>query len=160
MASRVFASHFPGPSRLGNMAPSTKTPLGVWFSCRGVAFLSMAHCTLSSKCWSIRGLRKRSKVDNDSENYMEEDDNKTTSFMTSKSSKGTSSLNSEAVDNDKARSMASEKVGFDTNSLLEQWRDTYENGDYDYDPYDDDMYEGQEIDDKIQAICDNLDIKV
>ncbi|GKF03329.1 hypothetical protein Tco_0030252 [Tanacetum coccineum] len=36
----------------------------------------------------------------------------------------------------------------------------YENGDYDFDPYDDDMYEGQDIPDKIQAICDNLDIKV
>ncbi|GKA30169.1 retrotransposon protein, putative, ty1-copia subclass [Tanacetum coccineum] len=65
-----------------------------------------------------------------------------------------------SVDNDMARSMASEKVGFSTNSLLEQWRDTYENDDYDYDLYDDDMYEGQEIPDKIQAICDNLDIKV
>ncbi|GJX44287.1 retrotransposon protein, putative, ty1-copia subclass [Tanacetum coccineum] len=64
------------------------------------------------------------------------------------------------VDNDMARSMASEKVGFCTNSLLKQWRDTYENADYNYDPYDDDMYEGQEIPDKIQAICDNLDIKV
>ncbi|GJZ80870.1 hypothetical protein Tco_0645864 [Tanacetum coccineum] len=64
-----------------------------------------------------------------------------------------------SVDNDMARSMASEKFGFGNTSLLEQWRDTYENGDYDYDPYDDDMYEGQEIPDKIQAICDNLDIK-
>ncbi|GJZ43201.1 hypothetical protein Tco_0590456, partial [Tanacetum coccineum] len=37
----------------------------------------------------------------------------------------------------------------------------YENDDYDFDPYDDDdMYEGQDIPDKIQAICDNLDIKV
>ncbi|GKA56845.1 auxilin-like protein [Tanacetum coccineum] len=34
-----------------------------------------------------------------------------------------------SADNDMARSMASEKVGFGTNSLLEQWRDTYENGD-------------------------------
>ncbi|GJY63266.1 retrotransposon protein, putative, ty1-copia subclass [Tanacetum coccineum] len=65
-----------------------------------------------------------------------------------------------SVDNDMARFMASKKVGFGTNSLLEQWRDTYENDDYDYDPYDDDMNEGQEIPDKIQAICDNLDIKV
>ncbi|GJW81181.1 hypothetical protein Tco_0145156 [Tanacetum coccineum] len=48
-----------------------------------------------------------------------------------------------SVDNYMARSMASEKVGFGTNSLLEQWRDTYENDDYDYDPYDDNMYEGQ-----------------
>ncbi|GJY95988.1 hypothetical protein Tco_0512349 [Tanacetum coccineum] len=64
------------------------------------------------------------------------------------------------VDNDMARSMASEKVGFGTNSLLEQLRDTYENNDYDYDPYDDDMYEGHEIPDKIQAIRVNLDIKV
>nr|GEW59197.1 RNA-directed DNA polymerase, eukaryota, reverse transcriptase zinc-binding domain protein [Tanacetum cinerariifolium] len=36
---------------------------------------------------------------------------------------------------------------------------TYENADYDYDPYDDDMYEGQEIPENIQFICDNLDIK-
>ncbi|GKE16151.1 hypothetical protein Tco_1423728 [Tanacetum coccineum] len=53
-----------------------------------------------------------------------------------------------------------EKGGFGTTSLLEQRRDSYENGDYDYDPYDDDMYEGQKIPDKLQAICDNLDIKV
>ncbi|GJX34716.1 hypothetical protein Tco_0246273 [Tanacetum coccineum] len=51
------------------------------------------------------------------------------------------------VDNDMARSMASEKVGFGTISLLEQWRDTNENDDYDYDPYDDDMYDGREIHD-------------
>nr|GEW05059.1 hypothetical protein [Tanacetum cinerariifolium] len=43
---------------------------------------------------------------------------------------------------DMARFMASEKVGFGTNSLLEQWMDTYGNADYDYDPYNDDMYEG------------------
>ncbi|GJV65356.1 hypothetical protein Tco_1476184 [Tanacetum coccineum] len=42
-----------------------------------------------------------------------------------------------------------ERVGFDTKSLLEQWRDSYKNGDYDEDPYDDDMYEGQGIPDKI-----------
>nr|GEV18224.1 hypothetical protein [Tanacetum cinerariifolium] len=65
-----------------------------------------------------------------------------------------------SVDNDMARYMASEKVGFCTNSLLEQWRDTYENDEYDYDPYIDDMYDGKKITDKIQAICDNLDIKV
>ncbi|GJR67118.1 putative reverse transcriptase domain-containing protein [Tanacetum coccineum] len=41
----------------------------------------------------------------------------------------------ESVDNDMARSMASERVGFGTQSLLEQWRDSYENGDYDEDPY-------------------------
>ncbi|GJY98875.1 hypothetical protein Tco_0516305 [Tanacetum coccineum] len=47
-----------------------------------------------------------------------------------------------SVDNDLARFMASEKVGYGTTSLLEQWKDSYENGDYEYDPYDDDMYEG------------------
>nr|GEU37555.1 hypothetical protein [Tanacetum cinerariifolium] len=66
----------------------------------------------------------------------------------------------ESVDNDMAHFLASEKVGFDTNSLLEQLRDTYENTNYDYDLYDDDMYEGQEILNKIQSICNNLDIKV
>ncbi|GJY00545.1 hypothetical protein Tco_0357563 [Tanacetum coccineum] len=46
-----------------------------------------------------------------------------------------------SVDNDMTRFMASERVGFSTQSLLEQWRDSYGNGDYDEDPYDDDMYE-------------------
>ncbi|GJR11627.1 copia protein [Tanacetum coccineum] len=42
--------------------------------------------------------------------------------------------------NDMTRSMASER--------------------YDEDPYDDDMYEGQDIPQEIQAICNNLDIRV
>ncbi|GJS79066.1 putative reverse transcriptase domain-containing protein [Tanacetum coccineum] len=50
-----------------------------------------------------------------------------------------------SVDNDMARSLASEKVGFGTQSFLEKWRDSYGNGDYDEDPYDDDMYEGQDL---------------
>ncbi|GJU27340.1 hypothetical protein Tco_1165961 [Tanacetum coccineum] len=58
------------------------------------------------------------------------------------------------------RSSSIKKVSYGTNSLLEQWRETYENADYDYDPYDDDMYKGQEISDNIQSICDNLDIKL
>ncbi|GJZ40597.1 retrovirus-related pol polyprotein from transposon TNT 1-94 [Tanacetum coccineum] len=65
-----------------------------------------------------------------------------------------------SVDNDMTRSMASERVGFGTQSLLEQWRDSYGNGNYDEDPYDDDMYEGQDLPQEIQAICDNLDIRV
>nr|GEW75242.1 hypothetical protein [Tanacetum cinerariifolium] len=65
-----------------------------------------------------------------------------------------------SFDNDITHSMASERVGFDTQSLLEQWRDNYGNGDYDEDPYDDDMYEGQDLPQEIQAICDNLDIRV
>ncbi|GKB83786.1 hypothetical protein Tco_0950681 [Tanacetum coccineum] len=42
----------------------------------------------------------------------------------------------------------------------EMVRDSYGNGDYDEDPYDDDMYEGQDLPQVIQAICDNLDIRV
>nr|GEZ80929.1 hypothetical protein [Tanacetum cinerariifolium] len=45
-------------------------------------------------------------------------------------------------------------------SLLEQWTESYENGDYGYDKYDNDMYEGQDIHEKLQAICDILDIAV
>nr|GEW13930.1 hypothetical protein [Tanacetum cinerariifolium] len=63
-----------------------------------------------------------------------------------------------SVDNDMARSMASKRVGFSTQSLLEQWRDSYGNGDYDDDPYDVDMYESQILSHELQAICDNLDI--
>ncbi|GJY33359.1 hypothetical protein Tco_0417828 [Tanacetum coccineum] len=65
-----------------------------------------------------------------------------------------------SVDNDMARFMASEMVGFDTKSLLEQWRDSYGNGDYHKDPYDDDIYEGHDLPQELQAICDNLDIRV
>ncbi|GJR87573.1 cytokinin dehydrogenase 3-like protein [Tanacetum coccineum] len=42
----------------------------------------------------------------------------------------------------------------------EQWRDSYGTGDYDDDPYDDNMYEGQDLSHELQAICDNLDIRV
>ncbi|GJT83229.1 hypothetical protein Tco_1057571, partial [Tanacetum coccineum] len=66
----------------------------------------------------------------------------------------------ESVDNEMANFLASKKVGYGTNSLLEQWKKTYENDDYDFNPYDDNMYEGQDIPDKIQAICDNLNMKV
>ncbi|GKD78099.1 hypothetical protein Tco_1340720, partial [Tanacetum coccineum] len=65
-----------------------------------------------------------------------------------------------SVDNDMARSLASEKTGFGTQSLLEQWRNSYGNGDYDEDPYDDDIYEGQDLSEEIQTICDKLDIRV
>ncbi|GJS51129.1 hypothetical protein Tco_0624491 [Tanacetum coccineum] len=65
-----------------------------------------------------------------------------------------------SIDNDMEIFLASKDVGYGTNSLSEQWKESYGNGDYDYDPYDDDMYEGLDIPDKIQDICDNLDIKV
>nr|GEX09627.1 hypothetical protein [Tanacetum cinerariifolium] len=45
-------------------------------------------------------------------------------------------------------------------SLLEQWTESFENADYGYDPYDDDMYEGQDIPNKLQDIFDKLDITV
>ncbi|GJZ67881.1 hypothetical protein Tco_0631121, partial [Tanacetum coccineum] len=50
----------------------------------------------------------------------------------------------EPVDNEMANYLASNPsgVGFGTKSLLEQWNDSYEDADYDYDPYDNDMYKG------------------
>ncbi|GKC24545.1 hypothetical protein Tco_1026695 [Tanacetum coccineum] len=65
-----------------------------------------------------------------------------------------------SVDNKMTNFLALKKVGYGTNSLLEQWKETYVNDGYDFDPYDDGMYEGHDIPNKIQAICDNLDIKV
>ncbi|GJU67239.1 putative reverse transcriptase domain-containing protein [Tanacetum coccineum] len=65
-----------------------------------------------------------------------------------------------SIHNDMANFMASKKVGYGTNSLLEQWRKTYENDDYDFDPYDDTMCDCQDIPYKILSICHNLDIKV
>ncbi|GJW59143.1 RNA-directed DNA polymerase, eukaryota, reverse transcriptase zinc-binding domain protein [Tanacetum coccineum] len=49
--------------------------------------------------------------------------------------------------------------GYGTNSLLEQWRDSYPDND-DYDPYDDDMYENHDVSEHLQSICDDLDITV
>nr|GEY76160.1 hypothetical protein [Tanacetum cinerariifolium] len=49
-------------------------------------------------------------------------------------------------------------VGYGLKSLLEQWR-KYKVVD-DHVPYDNDMYEVQEIPDNIQTICGNLDIRV
>ncbi|GKE34378.1 hypothetical protein Tco_1453700 [Tanacetum coccineum] len=57
-------------------------------------------------------------------------------------------------------SFLAKKDGYGTQSLLENWKESYENDDYKYDPYDDDMYEGQDIPDKLQSFCDNLDITV
>ncbi|GJT97913.1 retrotransposon protein, putative, ty1-copia subclass [Tanacetum coccineum] len=47
-----------------------------------------------------------------------------------------------STDNDMANCLASKKDGYGNNSLLEQWKESYMNGDYGFDPYDDDMYEG------------------
>ncbi|GJY41659.1 hypothetical protein Tco_0428929 [Tanacetum coccineum] len=49
--------------------------------------------------------------------------------------------------------------GYGTNSLLEQWRDSYPDND-DYDPYDDDMYDNHDLSEHLQSICDDLDITV
>nr|GFA20130.1 hypothetical protein [Tanacetum cinerariifolium] len=57
------------------------------------------------------------------------------------------------VDNEMASFLA-KKDGYGTQRLLEQWKESYENADYEYDPYDDDMYEGQDIPANLQAICD------
>nr|GEY40888.1 hypothetical protein [Tanacetum cinerariifolium] len=47
--------------------------------------------------------------------------------------------------------------GYGTNSLLEQWRDSFLDND-DYDSYDDDMYENHDLSEHLQSICDDLDI--
>ncbi|GKE00803.1 hypothetical protein Tco_1388786 [Tanacetum coccineum] len=49
--------------------------------------------------------------------------------------------------------------GYGTNSLLEQWKDSYPDND-DYDPYDDDMYESHDMSEHLQSICDDFDITV
>ncbi|GKD15957.1 hypothetical protein Tco_1205115, partial [Tanacetum coccineum] len=48
--------------------------------------------------------------------------------------------------------------GYGTKSLLEQWRET--NMDDEYDPYDDDLYDGHDMSENLQAICDDWGIKV
>nr|GEW18076.1 hypothetical protein [Tanacetum cinerariifolium] len=48
---------------------------------------------------------------------------------------------------------------YGTNTLLEQWRDSYLDND-DYDPYDNDMYENHDLSEHLQSICDDLDLTV
>ncbi|GJX27972.1 hypothetical protein Tco_0236051 [Tanacetum coccineum] len=48
--------------------------------------------------------------------------------------------------------------GYGTNSLLEQWRKTKR--DNDYDPYDDDLYKSHDMSKNLQAVCDDFDITV
>ncbi|GJX05802.1 hypothetical protein Tco_0193734 [Tanacetum coccineum] len=64
-----------------------------------------------------------------------------------------------SVDNNMAKFLAKED-GYGKQTLLEKWTKSYENGDYGFDPYNDDMYESHDIPEKLQAICDNLDITV
>ncbi|GJX78326.1 hypothetical protein Tco_0325137 [Tanacetum coccineum] len=49
--------------------------------------------------------------------------------------------------------------GYGTNSLLKQWRNSYPDNDY-YDPYNNDMYENNDLSKHLQSICDDLDITV
>ncbi|GKF26052.1 hypothetical protein Tco_0081946, partial [Tanacetum coccineum] len=46
--------------------------------------------------------------------------------------------------------------GYGNNNLLEQWRTTKR--DNDYDPDDDDLYKSYEMFENLRAICDELDI--
>ncbi|GJU37711.1 hypothetical protein Tco_1186065 [Tanacetum coccineum] len=48
--------------------------------------------------------------------------------------------------------------GYGTNSLLEQWKVTKR--DDDYDPYDDDLYESHDMFENLQGICDDFDMTV
>ncbi|GJT57731.1 retrotransposon protein, putative, unclassified [Tanacetum coccineum] len=72
----------------------------------------------------------------------------------------------EELFNEIARFMASMSLnsgvgngsGYGTKSLLEQWRKT--KMDDDYDSYDDDLYYGHDMSENLHAICDDLDIKV
>ncbi|GJT72215.1 hypothetical protein Tco_1031501 [Tanacetum coccineum] len=74
----------------------------------------------------------------DSDSEVEEVLNKTTDYMASTSLKSV------------------RDSGYGTSSLLEQWRKTKR--DYDYDPYDNDLYESHDMSENLQAICDDFDI--
>ncbi|GJS59687.1 hypothetical protein Tco_0654471 [Tanacetum coccineum] len=81
-----------------------------------------------------------SSVNSDSESEVKEVFNETADFMTSTSLK------------------SGGESGYGTKSLLEQWRET--KVDNDYEPYDEDLYDRYDMSENLQAICDDLDIKV
>ncbi|GKA91076.1 hypothetical protein Tco_0812946 [Tanacetum coccineum] len=84
----------------------------------------------------------------DAFNSVENDDDLGTNGGNSKSA-GKGSLNVAHGESDR---------GYGTNSVLEQWRVTKR--DDDYDSYDDDFYESHDMSDHLHAICDDLDITV
>ncbi|GKE34689.1 hypothetical protein Tco_1454011, partial [Tanacetum coccineum] len=75
-----------------------------------------------------------------SDSEVEEVSNETTGYMASTSLK------------------SGNESGYDTNSLLEQWRET--KWDHDYDPYDDDLYESHDMSENLKVICGDFDITV
>ncbi|GJR21451.1 reverse transcriptase domain-containing protein [Tanacetum coccineum] len=79
-------------------------------------------------------------VNSDSESEVEEVFNEIAGFMAS------------------TRLKSSSKSGYGTKTLLEQWRET--KVDDDYDSYDEDLYDGYDMYENLQAICEDLDINV
>nr|GEW63487.1 hypothetical protein [Tanacetum cinerariifolium] len=94
---------------------------------------------------------------NSVDNEMEFGTNKGTTNLVNNeaTSSGSSFMN---LDND-VEFLSNTSIGYGTNSLLEQWRDSYPDND-DYDPYDDGMYENHDLSEHLQSICDDLDIMV
>ncbi|GKE77538.1 hypothetical protein Tco_1543658, partial [Tanacetum coccineum] len=91
---------------------------------RGASNLaSKATNSSGSSFWNAESSSPRKplgKVDEDSEDEVDADDNEMASFL-------------------------AKRDGYGTHSLVEQWKDSHKLDDYEYDPYNDDMYEGQEI---------------
>ncbi|GJW69682.1 hypothetical protein Tco_0126599 [Tanacetum coccineum] len=87
-----------------------------------------------------RGVTEGDLADKESESYVEEDDQKTASFLASKSSKGTSSSKSGG--------------GMGRKSLYEHCKD-----DYDDNPYDDEE-EHEDLSKHQLAICDAFDLSL
>ncbi|GJX69536.1 hypothetical protein Tco_0305263 [Tanacetum coccineum] len=87
-----------------------------------------------------RGVTEGDLADKESESYVEEDDQKTASFLASKSSKGTSSSKSGG--------------GMGRKSLYEHWKD-----DYDDNPYDEEE-EHEDLSKHQLAICNAFDLSL
>nr|GEU38621.1 hypothetical protein [Tanacetum cinerariifolium]GEU60043.1 hypothetical protein [Tanacetum cinerariifolium] len=83
-----------------------------------------------------------------------------TSNLASKKANSSGSLFWNVDSSDEGKPLTKVDSLDDHDSEDEVASESYGNGDCDYDPYDDDMYEAPDIHDKIQDICDNLDIKV
>ncbi|GJR33499.1 zinc knuckle CX2CX4HX4C containing protein [Tanacetum coccineum] len=97
---------------------------------------------ISDMLKSLKNTRQAvDSTDNvDSTSEAEEVFDETAGFMASTSLKGDS------------------ESGYGTKSLLEQWRET--KVDDDYNLYNDDLYDGYDMSDKLQSICDDFDITV
>nr|GEZ56617.1 hypothetical protein [Tanacetum cinerariifolium] len=156
-----------GTGEMKNLKKTSQTPNGFPVD-QKMEFKSIkqVYQRVSKKPTANTSVNKKKNVDSAKEVSIQATNSSGSSFWNVDASSPSTTLVIEKIDKIEKLIIEGEVTLMDDEgkpfekSLLEQWTESYENGDYGYEPYDDDMYEGQDIPEKLQAICDILDIAV